>query len=101
MKFQPKKLLALLLAGLLVLPTVACAKGGDTTETKDPSMTETMDEDDTGYKPDIEKKDYDAEFVITGVGEVRNWMLAAEDSAGDPLEDSIYEPLLRSRTTWA
>ena len=92
MKFQPKKLLALLLAGLLVLPTVACAKGGDTTETKDPSMTETVDEDDTGYKPDIEKKDYDADFVITGTGDVRGWMLADEDyKAGDPLEDSIYE----------
>ena len=91
MKFQPKKLLALLLAGLLVLPTVACAKGNEPDETKDPSLTQAVDEDDTGYKPDIEKKDYDAEFVITGVGEVRNWMLAAEDSAGDPLEDSIYE----------
>ena len=92
MKFQPKKLLALILAGLMVLPAVSCANEDDSVETKDlNSTTETVAEEDTGYKPDIEKKDYDCEFVITGNGNVRSWALTDEETAGDPFMDTIYE----------
>lgn len=95
MKFQPQKLVALLLAGLMVLPMAACATGDDSVETQDSNATQEETEADTGYKPDIEKKNYDCEFVITGAGSVRNWLLAEEDSAGDPLEDSIYERAIK------
>ena len=96
MKFQPKKLLALLLAGLMTLSTVACASSKDEPDdTKAPSATETVNEDDTGYRPDIEKKDYDCEFVITGNGNVRAWALADEDTAGDPFMDTIYERAIK------
>ena len=95
MIFKPKKILAALLAGLMILPTMACAKGDDPVETKDNSVTETAGEEDTGYKPDIDKKDYDCEFVITGNGNVRSWALADEDSAGDPFMDSIYERAIK------
>ncbi len=92
MKLQPKKLLALLLAGLMTLSATACA-GGDqpVDDTRDASATEAVTEDETGYKPDIEVTDYDSEFVVTGVHNVMNWILAEEDSKGDPLQDSIYE----------
>lgn len=40
MKFQPKRFLAALLAGLMLLSGTACAKGDDPAETKDPSATE-------------------------------------------------------------
>ena len=95
MKFQPQKLVALLLAGLMVLPMAACATGDDSVETQDSNATQAETEADTGYKPDIEKKNYDCEFVITGAGSVRSWLLAEEDSAGDPLEDSIYERAIK------
>ena len=90
MKFQPKKLLALLLAGMMVLPAVACAKGDDTTETS--GENQTVVEDDTGYKPNIEKTDYDADFVITGNYNIYNNAVVGENyKAGDAFEDSIYE----------
>ena len=96
MKLQPKRILAALLAGLLLLSATACATDGDKEETKAQDQSaDTVGEEDTGFKPDIEKKDYDCEFVITGVGDVRAWALAEEDSAGDPLEDAIYERTIK------
>ena len=90
MKFYPKKLLSLLLAGLLLVSSTACAaENDDPKETTDTSVTEAATEADTGYKPDIDVKDYDCEFVITGVDDIRNWALSEEDKAGDPLEDAF------------
>ncbi|MBE6653339.1 MAG: carbohydrate ABC transporter substrate-binding protein [Ruminococcaceae bacterium] len=90
MKYTRKKWIALILAGLMLLPLASCANG-DTSDNPKDTATGTEGEEDTGYKPDIERKDYDCDFVITGVGDVRDWALADEDSAGDPLEDAIYE----------
>ena len=97
MKFQPKKLLALILAGLMVLPAVSCANEEDSVETKDPSATTAaVTEEDTGYKPDIEKTDYDCDFVITGTYNIySNAVVDDEYKAGDPFEDSIYERTVR------
>ena len=98
MKFEPKRWMALLLAGVTLLSATACASGGDDTETQDGGLSmETSDELDTGFKPDIKETDYDCEFVITGVGDVRTWALADEDSSGDPLQDSIYERTVKIR----
>ena len=91
MKFNPKKAAALLLAALMLLSSTACAAGGDGQETIADTSAETGAEEDTGFKPDIQKTDYDTDFVITGPGEVRGWSIAGEDSAGDPLQDAIYE----------
>ena len=97
MKFNLKKLVSVLLAGLLLFSTAACAAEEEDPKetTKDPSVTETTTEADTGYRPDIEVKDYNCEFVITGVDDVRKWALSEEDKAGDPLEDAIYERGIR------
>ena len=93
MKFHPKKLLSLLMAGLMLFSASACAQTDDTP--KDTSATEAMTEADTDNKPDIKFKDYDCEFVITGVDDVRKWALSEEDQAGDPLEDAIFERGIR------
>ena len=95
MQFQPKKMLALLLAGLMLLPTMACAKGGDGTETKDPNATDAVTEEDTGYKPDIEKKNYNTEFNVIGTHTIMRWITPAEDSKGDAFEDTLHERALR------
>ncbi len=95
MKFQPKKLLALILAGLMVLPAVSCAHEEDPVETKDPNATEAVTEADTGYKPNIAKKDYDETFTVIGTHTIMQWVTADEDSSGDPFEDTLYERAAR------
>lgn len=95
MKLQPKRLLAALLAGLMILPTAACATGDDPTETQSPGATSAETEADTGYKPDIEKTNYNADFVITGVDTVLAWSVASEESVGDPFLYTIYERSIR------
>ncbi len=95
MKFQPKKLLALILAGLMVLPAVSCANEEDPVETKDPNATEEVTEADTGYKPNIAKTDYDTEFNIIGTHTIMRWITADEDSTGDAFEDTLYERAVR------
>ncbi len=92
MKINPKKLAALLLAGLMILPAAACAKGDDPVETKAPNATEAVSEGETGYKPDIEKTNYDTEFTTIGTHTVIEWITPSDDyKAGDPMEDSLYE----------
>ena len=91
MKRDPKRILAFFLAGILLLSATACATGGGDEDTGLSNDTTADTEADTSYKPDIEKTNYDSEFVITGVDSIRVWALANEDSTGDPLEDSIYE----------
>ncbi len=93
MKNKAKRILALLLAVLTVLPCVACAKTDDPVAETQSAVTTEAVEVDTSFKPDIEKKDYDTEFVITGLN--NGWLIAGEDSAGDPFQDSIYERALR------
>ena len=95
MKLQPKRLLAALLAGLMILPTAACATGDDPKETQSPGATSAETEADTGYKPDIEKTNYNADFVITGVDTVLAWSVASEESVGDPFLCTIYERSIR------
>ena len=95
MKFQPQKLVALLLAGLMMLPMAACAKGDGDTETKDPDATQAETGADTGYKPDIAKKNYGEDFTVIGVHTIMKWVVADEDSAGDPFEDTLYERAIR------
>ena len=97
MKFQCKKLLALLLAGMMVLPTVACATSKDDEETKDPNGTQAVTEEDTGYKPEIAntKKNYDTDFTVIGTHTIMKWVTSDEDSKGDAFEDTLYERAIR------
>ncbi len=100
MKVQFKKLLALLLAGLMTLSCVSCATADEPEETKDPNVTEAVIGDETGYVPEIakkeNKKDYDTEFVITGTYLLMNWLVVDDDyKAGDALEDAFYERAVR------
>ena len=96
MIFSPKKLTALLLAGLLAFSAIGCARSeGDSADTRPSEDSHAVSEEDTRYTPDIEKTNYDCEFVITGSGNIRAWSFADEDSKGDPFQDSIYERALK------
>ncbi len=96
MKGNAQRFIALLLAGLMTCSATACSTGEDIpAETKNTAITEAVSEDDTGFKPDIDVTDYDCEFVITGAEPIKSWSVAAEDSAGDPFMDAIYERGIR------
>ena len=95
MKIQPKKLLAILLAGLMALPAVSCANEGDPAETGASNTTQSVAEEDTSYKPDIEKKDYNTEFNVVGTHTIMRWITPAEDSKGDAFEDTLHERAIR------
>lgn len=81
----------------MLLSATACAKGDDPGETKDTSATEAGTEADTGYKPDIEKTDYDCEFTIIGANPLLSYLGADETAAGDPFKETIYERGIRIR----
>jgi ABC-type glycerol-3-phosphate transport system substrate-binding protein len=92
MKSQLTRLLALLLAGLMILPAASCATGGGDTETKGPGETVAETEEDTGYKPNIQKTNYNADFTVIGTHTVIRSIIPDDDyKAGDPLADSMYE----------
>ena len=91
MRFRPKKLLALILAGLMILPAASCADEEDSVETKDPNATEVV----TDYKPDIEKTNYDCDLVITGKGNILDWIIADEDSESDAFQATLFERAMK------
>lgn len=85
------RILSALLAMLMLISVLAAC--GTTTD--EPVATGAVDttpetEGETRYTPDIEKKNYECDFVITGVGEIYGWALV-EEAEGEPLSDSIYE----------
>lgn len=84
------RLAALLLAGILVLPCVGCAGENEPLDTTDTAADETVTEAETEYKPDIEVKNYDADFnVFVNCQDVD--MLYREETSGDLLGAAIYE----------
>ncbi|MBE6653733.1 MAG: hypothetical protein E7610_10030 [Ruminococcaceae bacterium] len=94
MKFHPKKLLSLLMAGLMLFSASACGQTDDTP--KDTSVTEAMTDTETGYKPDIKVKDYDREFVITGIIET-GVPAVVDELEGEPLGYAVFERGIRIR----
>lgn len=91
MKLNTTRLLALVLAALMLVACfTACATGND-----DPATTtgsnDTANESDTTFDPEIETKNYEKEFYITGVYYIREWATASEEDRGDPFMDTIYE----------
>ena len=88
---QPRKIFALLLAGLMTLSAVSCSTADEPSDkSTDTSATETVGEEDTGYKPHIGTKDYDREFMMTGIIET-GVPAVVEESEGDPLADTVFE----------
>lgn len=91
MQIHLKRILAALLAVLMILPAASCATEGDTAETGKPSDATAVTEEDTGYKPDIEKKNYEKDFTIVAVDNLRSWLVTNESAVGDPFMNTIYE----------
>ncbi len=90
------RILAAILATLMILPCVACAtEGSEGTESTQAAETNGI-EVDTEFFPDIEKQDYNgATFCMAGTNGSGSWYLADEyKSSGENinvLNNTIYE----------
>lgn len=85
-----KRILACLLASMMLLSSVACGTAEDAPETKAPdAATDAATEAETTYKPDIDKTNYDCEFNIATVHDKD--MVWVEAPTGDVLLDAVYE----------
>ena len=95
MKSVTIKVLALLLAALMVLPMLAaCGDTGETTDTTGGSQTEAT----TEKQPAVAKKDYDEEFTVIYCADTFNkgyFFIEEEDrQAGNDMDDKVYERML-------
>ena len=92
-----KRILAALLASLMVLPFAACGDGEDpTNDDTNASQTTAGYEVDTEFFPDIEKQDYEgATFCMSGAKEDGSWYLADEYKTGNEghhvLNNTLFE----------
>ena len=96
MKSVTIKVLALLLAALMVLPMLAaCGDTGETTDTTGGSQTEAT----TEKQPAVAKKDYDEEFTVIYCADTFNkgyFFIEEEDrQAGNDMDDKVYERMLK------
>ena len=94
MKKNFKRLIALLLATGMLASAVACASGDDPKETEASTQGgTTVSEDDTSYKPSIDKTDYKAEFNFLNCSSILDDELfwVDETKRGDPMSDAVYE----------
>ena len=101
MKSAMTKILALLLASLMVLPMLAAC--GETIENPTPDESGTAnqavtEEADTEKKPTVAKKDYDEEFTAIYCVDIfkDGYFFIEEDEIqmGNDLEDKIYERMI-------
>ncbi len=78
-----KKLTSLVLAALMLLPTVACATSTENPEeTTAPTGTDAVIETETDIFPAVEKTDYEGEtFRMIGLNEPGSWYYADEISS--------------------
>ena len=95
MKSVTIKVLALLLAALMVLPMLAaCGDTGETTDTTGGSQTEAT----TEKQPAVAKKEYDEEFTVIYCADTFNkgyFFIEEEDrQAGNDMDDKVYERML-------
>jgi ABC-type glycerol-3-phosphate transport system substrate-binding protein len=89
-----KRILAILLAALMLLPLAAC---GTTTETPDVTTdgaTGTDTEAATEFFPNVEKQDYEGEtFQMIGIRDAGTWVYGEDPSAANVnvLNETLYE----------
>ena len=97
MKSVTIKILALLLAAVMVIPMLA-ACGQTTDDPNTVTQGEQQSEASTEKKPAIEKKKYDEEFTVIYCADTFNegyFFIDEEDiQMGNDLEDKIYERML-------
>ena len=96
MKSVTIKVLALLLAALMVLPMLAaCGDTGETTDTTGGSQTEAT----TEKQPAVAKKEYDEEFTVIYCADTFNkgyFFIEEEDrQPGNDMDDKVYERMLQ------
>ena len=95
MKSVTIKVLALLLAAMMVLPMLAaCGDTGESTDTTGAGQTEAT----TDKQAAVEKKNYDEEFTVIYCADTFNkgyFFIEEEDrQAGNDMDDKVYERML-------
>ena len=97
MKSVTIKVLALLLAALMVLPMLAAC--GDTQEGGADTTGGSQTEATTEKQPAVAKKDYDEEFTVIYCADTFNkgyFFIEEEDrQAGNDMDDKVYERMLK------
>lgn len=84
-----KKILCLLLAGLMLTSTVACATESDTDTLTDQQTTASAEEIETDLKPDLPKKDYSSStFRVLGIQDAVDHVLS-EKTKGEEVNDAL------------
>ncbi len=99
MKSVTKKILALLLAVLMVLPLVACGEITDDPSSESGSQAGEVTEGETERQPTVSQKDYGgAEFTAIYCADTFNvgyFFINEEDrQAGSDMDDAVYERML-------
>ena len=85
-----KKILCLLLSGLMLTSTVACATG-DTETTTDADTNAASEEEDTELKPDLPEITYDGEAFRILTDDSHYKYLVSEKTGGELVNDAIVE----------
>ena len=92
-----KRLLAAILAALMLLPLAACGQTDDPADTSaDTNQTGTVDDGETEFFPAVEKKDYNgATFQMIGWTEAGDWYYAESYKSTEDdisvLNNTLYE----------
>ena len=86
-----KKILCLLLAGLMLVSTVSCATSGEETQTQESGQTVVGTVAETEEKPDLPELDYKGEAFRILTDKTSYSQLVAATTNGEVLNDAILE----------
>ena len=89
-----KRILAVLLAALMLLSLAACGETAETPDVTTVGGSDTETEAVTEFFPDVEKQDYNGEtFQMIGIRDAGTWVYGEDPSASNVnvLNDTLYE----------
>ena len=89
------RLLAVLLAGLLLFPLAACGENQEDETT--PQGDEALSEEDTAYKPDIAKTNYASDFNVIMIGWDQSLYIPDPEAEREHngISDTVYERYMK------
>ena len=89
-----KRIFAILLAALMLLPLAACGESTETPDVTTDGATGTDTEAATEFFPNVEKQDYEGEtFQMIGIRDAGVWVYGEDPTAANVnvLNDTLYE----------
>lgn len=89
------RLLAALLACLMMLPLAACGENKE--DDVDTKADETINEEDTSYKPDIAKTNYNSDFNVIMIGWDQSLYIPDPEAERETngISDTVYERYMK------